>query len=167
MFFSFTSNFFVNVKFHSAWESVIGNNNKMSVAAVKHVSSRFDKSLSIRGVNRSTLLGLKNEDIHPTCFSCSLANYTWSEQHFCAISLVEFLSKRRVSKRLCIETTCIEATDFRDTAPLTIKKQTNNLAIVPQSQFPSLTLLSLSGNKFAMKISKKQLKASVLVIWEV
>ena len=30
---------------------------------MKHVSSRFDTSLSIRGVNRSTLLGLKNERI--------------------------------------------------------------------------------------------------------
>ena len=76
MILSLTSNFFVNVKFHSAQGSVIGDNNKMSEAAVKHVSSRFDTSLFIRGVNRSTLLGLKNEDIHPTCFSCSLANYT-------------------------------------------------------------------------------------------
>ena len=46
------------------------------------------------------ILGLKNqdlEDIHPKCFSCSLAYNTWSEQNFRAISLLEFVSKRPVS----------------------------------------------------------------------
>ena len=36
------------------------------------------------------------------CFSCSIANFTWSDRNFCAISLLEFVSKRLVSKRLCI-----------------------------------------------------------------
>ena len=36
-------------------------------------------------------LGLKNEDIHPKCVSCSLAYYTWNEQNFCVISLLELL----------------------------------------------------------------------------
>ena len=36
--------------------------------------------------------------IHPKCFSCSPANYTWSERNFCAISLFKFASKRLVLK---------------------------------------------------------------------
>ena len=44
-------------------------------------------------------LCLKKQDILPTCFSCSLKNYTWSEQNFCEISLLEFVSKRFVLKR--------------------------------------------------------------------
>ena len=36
--------------------------------------------------------------IHPKCFSCSPANYTWSERNFGAISLLKFVSKRLVLK---------------------------------------------------------------------
>ena len=36
--------------------------------------------------------------IHPKCFSCSPANYTWSERNFRAISLLKFVSKRLVLK---------------------------------------------------------------------
>ena len=35
---------------------------------------------------------------HPKCFSCSRANYIGSERNFGAISLLEFVSKRLVSK---------------------------------------------------------------------
>ena len=34
------------------------------------------------------------KNIHPKCFSCSNANFFWSDQTFCKISLLEFLSKR-------------------------------------------------------------------------
>ena len=37
------------------------------------------------------MLGLKNENIHPKCVSCSFAYCTWREKHFCAISLLELL----------------------------------------------------------------------------
>ena len=36
--------------------------------------------------------------IHPKCFFCSPANYTWSERNFRAISLLKFVSKRLVLK---------------------------------------------------------------------
>ena len=40
-------------------------------------------------------------------FSCSFANYmyTWSDRNFCAISLLEFVSKRIASKQHWIKTT--------------------------------------------------------------
>ena len=37
--------------------------------------------------------------------ACSHRNYTWSDQTFCAISLLEFVSKCLVLKQLCIEMT--------------------------------------------------------------
>ena len=44
-------------------------------------------------------------------FSCSRAKYTCSERNFCAISLLEHVSKRFVSKRICIDS---ETTDKND-----------------------------------------------------
>ena len=39
------------------------------------------------------------KNIHLKCFSCSIANFTWSDRNFCAVSPLEFVSKRLVSKR--------------------------------------------------------------------
>ena len=36
------------------------------------------------------------KNIHPKCFSCSNGNFSWSDQTFCEISLLEFVSKRLV-----------------------------------------------------------------------
>ena len=66
-------------------------------------TSRFVTSLFIRGVKLFHALGLKNEDIHPKCFSCWLQTTLEVSKTF-AISLLEFVSKQLVSKRLWIET---------------------------------------------------------------
>ena len=42
------------------------------------------------------VLGLRNEEYSPKMFSCSHESYTWSDRHFCAISLLEFVSERPV-----------------------------------------------------------------------
>ena len=70
---------------------------------VLSIQSPFDTSLLSRVVNSSTYLttGTKTKK----CFSCPRAYYIRSERNFCAISPLEFVSKRLLSKRLCIETT--------------------------------------------------------------
>ena len=40
------------------------------------------------------VLCLRNEEYSPKTFSCSHASYTWSGRNFCAVSLLEFVSKR-------------------------------------------------------------------------
>ena len=62
-------------------------------------------SLKVYIVLRTWLKKRKIINIHPKCFSCSIAHFTWSDRNFCAISLLEFASKRLVSERLYIETT--------------------------------------------------------------
>ena len=62
-------------------------------------------SLKVCIVLRTWLKKRKVINIHPKRFSCSIANFTWGDRNFCAISLLEFVSKRLVSERLYIETT--------------------------------------------------------------
>ena len=62
-------------------------------------------SLKVYIVLRTWLKKRKIINIHPKRFSCSIANFTWSDRNYCAISLLEFASKRLVSERLYIETT--------------------------------------------------------------
>ena len=62
-------------------------------------------ALKVYIVLRTWLKKRKIINIHPKCFSCSIAHFTWSDRNFCAISLLEFVSKRLVSERLYIETT--------------------------------------------------------------
>ena len=62
-------------------------------------------SLKVYIVLRTWLKKRKVINIHPKCFSCSIANFTWGDRNFCAISLLEFVWKRLVSERLYIETT--------------------------------------------------------------
>ena len=56
---------------------------------VVSIESRFDTSRSIQvySINSSTNLAWRTKSIHPKCFSCSRANYTWREWHFCTISV--------------------------------------------------------------------------------
>ena len=55
---------------------------------------------ALRGLISFTHVAWRTKNIHPKCFSWSITNFNWSDRNFCAISLLEF-----VSKRLCIETT--------------------------------------------------------------
>ena len=70
------------------------------------VTGRFDtklfryKFIHLR-CKQFHVLGLQNEDIHLKYVSCSLENYTGSEQNVCAISLLDFVSKRLVSYQRC------------------------------------------------------------------
>lgn len=72
----------------------------------QRVTGRFDtklfryKFIHLR-CKQFHVLGLQNEDIHLKYVSCSLANYTGSEQNVCAISLLDFVSKRPVSYERC------------------------------------------------------------------
>ena len=56
---------------------------------VVSIESRFDtsRSMQVYSVNSSTNLAWRTKSIHPKCFSCSRANYTWREWHFCTISV--------------------------------------------------------------------------------
>ena len=53
------------------------------------VTGRFVKNLFSRLVNCFTYLA--------KCFSCLCASFSWSDRNLCAISLLEFVSKRPVS----------------------------------------------------------------------
>ena len=88
---------------------------KVTVATftnVRLITGRFDTSIFSRGVHSSMYLGNRTKNIHPKYFSCSRANYTWSERCFRAISLLEFVSKTLISKRLCIATTSFRSVQF-------------------------------------------------------
>ena len=56
---------------------------------VVSIESRFDtsRSMQVYSVNSSTNLAWRTKSIHLECFSCSRANYTWREWHFCTISV--------------------------------------------------------------------------------
>ena len=75
----------------------------------RYDTNRFDTSWISRGVNSFSNLAYRTRNLHPICFSCSRANYTLSDRNCCAVSVFKF-----VSKRLCIEMTCIETTSLRN-----------------------------------------------------
>ena len=82
VFFSFTSSFFVNFKFHSAFGSEIGNNNKMSENAVTQVTGHFDTKLFPYKSFRCKFINSSCKSFHVLGYSpqmfffCSRANYT-------------------------------------------------------------------------------------------
>ena len=76
----------------------------LGVTGVTGVTGRFDtksfrykfNSFEVSIVSR-TWLKERRIFTQTKCFCSSIANFTWSDRNFCAISLLEF-----VSKRLCI-----------------------------------------------------------------
>ena len=58
-------------------------------------TSRFDTSLFSQLINIVSCTW--NKEYSPIMFSCSHASNTWRDQFFCAISLLEFVSKQPVT----------------------------------------------------------------------
>ena len=79
------------------WCPVWGLTGRLDTSSFRYKFNSFEVSIVSR-----TWLKERRIFTQTKCFSCSIANFTWSDRNFCAISLLEFVSKRLVSKRLCI-----------------------------------------------------------------
>ena len=77
--------------------ALLGVTGRLDTKSFRYKFNSFEVSIVWR-----TWLNERRIFTQTKCFSCSIANFTWTDRNFCAISLLEFVSKRLVSKRLCI-----------------------------------------------------------------